>query len=104
MNDLVLPFVMYTAAVAVLLFIGYRVRRFFRKHWCPACRFLSAKPKYVREVLSGERGSSYSRRRLCYTKKWCPCGFEKVIGPLYMREFSQKELEAGSRRSDVLNV
>ncbi|MBI2476484.1 MAG: hypothetical protein HYV67_04575 [Candidatus Taylorbacteria bacterium] len=100
----VLPFAAYTAALGFCVFLGYRIRRFCRKHWCPNHKRFTARVQYVREVLPGEPGGVYSRRRLCYTRKVCDCGFEEVITPCYLKTFTAKDIVKGERRADVVNI
>ena len=102
--NLVLPFVVYTVVMVAVVFLCYRAYRYCRKHWCPYCKKFSAKPQYVREIPPGERGGAMSQRRLCYTRKFCRCGFVRLLTPYYIRVFTAKELEEGQKRANVLNA
>ena len=103
--NLVLPFVIYTFALIIAIFLGYRMYRYGRKHWCPTCRYFSARPQYVREVPPWAIGSVYSQQRLCYTRKVCQrCGYERALTPTYVKHFTLHELEKGEKQSKVLSL
>lgn len=86
------PFPFLKAAILAAVFVASfavsrNIIRYFEKHWCPACRRLSAKYEHWRAEVPAHPGSC-----LCTTEKSCACGYYKLVRGPYTKRFSRWHL------------